>query len=72
LADASDVVVVCCSGDIKGREEREGKEGILGWTGLTGVWVYEGLCFQEGDLLDEEQQRFIFGQEPDEKRAKFS
>ena len=68
LADAWDVVVDCRSGDIREREyreereEEEQKEGLSGRTGLKGVCIYEGLCFEEGGPVEEEQQRLIAGQ----------
>lgn len=55
----------------KEKREKE-KEGLAGWTGLKGAWLYGGLGFKERDLLDGEQQRLIAGQEPDENRAKFT
>ena len=54
------------------KKEKKKKEGRSGWIGLKGVWLYEGLFFKGRELLDGEQQRFIAGQEPAEKRAKFT
>jgi len=42
----------------KEKREKE-KEGLAGWTGLKGAWLYGGFSFKERDLLDEEQQRLI-------------
>ena len=36
------------------KKEKKEKEGRAGWIGLKGVWLYEGLCFKERELLDEE------------------
>ena len=61
------VVVECGSEDIREKEEREEekregeKEGLAGWTGLKGVWLYEGLCFKGKEVLEKEQQRFTVG-----------
>lgn len=43
------------------REEREEKEGLLGRTGLKGVWLYGGLCFKERGVV-EEQRRLTEGE----------